>query len=206
MLKKQKVKKTISFILVISIMISSSLGVNAAISVRDPQNHENTSLYPYSKNSKLSNELETYSGTCGENLTWNLDATTGVLTISGIGDMTNYEDNSFSWYEQSSSIKSVKIGTGVTSIGNHAFDWCINLVSIDIPDSVTYIGVESFSFCESLTSINIPNNVKSIGDRAFYGCKNLKSIYIPASLTNIGAQSFVGCDNLTKIKVDTNNT
>ena len=33
---------------------------------------------------------ETYSGTCGENLTWTLDTDTGVLTISGTGAMTNY--------------------------------------------------------------------------------------------------------------------
>ena len=30
------------------------------------------------------------SGTCGKNLTWNLNAETGVLTISGTGAMDNY--------------------------------------------------------------------------------------------------------------------
>ena len=34
------------------------------------------------------------SGTCGENLTWNFDVDTGVLTISGTGKMYNYFYNS----------------------------------------------------------------------------------------------------------------
>ena len=33
------------------------------------------------------------SGTCGDNLTWNL--TEGVLTISGTGAMTDYDNSSF---------------------------------------------------------------------------------------------------------------
>ena len=30
------------------------------------------------------------SGTCGDNLTWTYDDSTGTLTISGVGDMENY--------------------------------------------------------------------------------------------------------------------
>lgn len=37
-------------------------------------------------------KAESYSGECGENLTWTLDTDTGVLTISGIGAMTDYTD------------------------------------------------------------------------------------------------------------------
>ncbi|MGN1320599.1 MAG: hypothetical protein ACI4U6_05745, partial [Acutalibacteraceae bacterium] len=61
---------------------------------------------------------ETLDGTCGENVTWSLDTDTGVLTISGSGDMSNYDwSNDAPWYSQRSSIKSVSIENGVTSIG-----------------------------------------------------------------------------------------
>ena len=33
-----------------------------------------------------------YSGKCGANLTWSLDTDTGVLTISGTGDMYNWRN------------------------------------------------------------------------------------------------------------------
>ena len=42
------------------------------------------------------------SGTCGDNLTW--DLTDGVLTISGTCAMTNYSWQSAPWYEYKSSI------------------------------------------------------------------------------------------------------
>ncbi|MCD7935043.1 MAG: hypothetical protein LUF77_07005, partial [Oscillospiraceae bacterium] len=44
------------------------------------------------------------SGTCGENLTWTLNTDTGVLTISGEGEMDNYEWDGAPWYSQQSSI------------------------------------------------------------------------------------------------------
>jgi hypothetical protein len=37
---------------------------------------------------------EVVSGTCGENLTWTLDLPSGVLTISGTGEMDNYYTSS----------------------------------------------------------------------------------------------------------------
>ena len=63
------------------------------------------------------------SGTCGaegDNLTWTLDSE-GTLTISGTGSMTDYSyDSKAPWYSSRSSIKSVTIGSGVTTIGNYA--------------------------------------------------------------------------------------
>ncbi len=81
-------------------------------------------------------------GSCGENLTWNL--TNGVLTISGTGAMTNYTSyasSTASWYSQKSSINSVVINDGVTSIGEFAFFDCTGLTSIinyaTIPQVIT---------------------------------------------------------------------
>ncbi len=45
------------------------------------------------------------------------------------------------------------VPTGVTSIGDHAFDWCTGLTSVIIPNSVTSIGEIAFRSCESLADI-----------------------------------------------------
>ena len=37
-----------------------------------------------------------YSGKCGDNLTWSLDTSTGVLNITGTGDMRDYSYSSYS--------------------------------------------------------------------------------------------------------------
>lgn len=132
------------------------------------------------------------SGTCGENLTWTLEE--GILTISGTGAMYDYELSTRPYEENT--ISTVIIEDGVTSIGNYAFDDCINLTSITIPDTVTSIGEKAFFSCWGLTDITIPENVTSIGSSAFEVCGNLESITIPDSVTSIGQNAFKGCVGL----------
>ncbi len=111
----------------------------------------------------------TAGGTCGYNLTWTLDGD-GTLTISGTGEMCNYDlisDNgntktSAPWGKYYRSITSVVINDGVTSISNYAFYNCSSLTSVTIPDSVTSIGDYAFRWCSSLTSVTIGNSVTSM--------------------------------------------
>ena len=168
------------------------------------------------------------SGTCGTNLTWNLDTESGTLTISGTGAMKDYSSSTVPWYSFRSSIKtviiedgvtsigalafcnysgltSVTIGESVTSIGQQAFYECTGLTSITIPNSITNIRNYAFSGCSSLTSITIPNSVTSIGGGAFSGCSSLTSITIPNSVTSIGDNAFSYCSSLTSITVDSEN-
>ena len=72
-------------------------------------------------------------------------------------------------------------GYPVTSIGDGAFEYCLNLTSITIPNSVTSIGNHAFEGCTSLTSITIPNSVTSIGYCAFYNCPSLTSIVVDSN-------------------------
>ena len=53
------------------------------------------------------------SGTCGAEVTWTLDSE-GVLTISGSGDMYDYDSSDAPWHGR---VKSAVIADGVTSIG-----------------------------------------------------------------------------------------
>ena len=75
-----------------------------------------------------------------------------------------------------SGLKSIKIGNGVTSIGERSFYNCYGLTNITIPNSVTSIGKNAFSYCSSLTSITIPNSVTSIEGGAFLYCSGLTSV------------------------------
>ena len=150
------------------------------------------------------------SGACGESLTWSLYAN-GLLKITGTGEMWNYyynpTDNSdpAPWLSNSSDIKTVIIDNGVTSIGNYAFAYCVNLTSVTIGNSVTSIGESAFCFCDSLTSVTIPDSVTTICWGAFEYCYSLTSITIPDSVTSIGNYAFFSCDSLTNITVDVNN-
>ena len=64
------------------------------------------------------------------------------------------------------------------------------LTSLIIAHGVTSIEKYAFYGCSSLTSINIPESVASIGSYAFYGCSSLTSLIIPESVTSIGSCAF----------------
>ena len=78
-----------------------------------------------------------------------------------------------------SNLRDVVINSG-ESIDNRAFEDCSTLTSITILDGVTSIGFNAFEYCSSLTSITIPASVTSIGSDAFYYCSSL-TIYCKAA-------------------------
>ncbi len=142
------------------------------------------------------------SGSCGTNVTWTYNSTTKTLTIQGSGVMRDYDfGKDTPWYSYSTSIKTVIIEEGVTSIGNYAFETCSGLTSVTIGNSVTSIGRDAFSCCWGITSVTIPNSVTSIGNGAFQNCTGLTSVIIGNSVTSIRDFAFSGCSSLQKVIV-----
>ena len=143
-------------------------------------------------------------GTCGaegKNLTWSLSCD-GTLTISGSGAMADWSSSDkVPWYSYRSSITTVNIRDGVTSIGNRAFIECTALTSVTIPNSVTSINNNAFFSCSALANIAIPNSVTTIGQYVFYGCSALTNITIPNSVTSLGENTFRNCSALTDMYV-----
>ena len=95
----------------------------------------------------------------------------------------------------------VIIPDSVTSITEHAFDYCEDLKSVKIPDGITRIEDMTFYNCHNLTSVEIPDTVTSIGERAFEACTSLTSIKIPDSVTSLANYVFVNCSSLTSIEI-----
>ena len=144
-------------------------------------------------------ENPTASGTTGT-LSWTL-CPDGTLTISGEGEMPDYEPFGMPWNNYFDFITNVIINEGVSNIGNEAFDDCTNLISVSIPNSVTIIGDHAFSGCKGLTSVIIPSSVTIIGSYAFDGCYGLTSITIPNSVTTIELVAFRNCSALTSVTI-----
>ena len=90
-------------------------------------------------------------------------------------------------------VQAIRLGSGITSIGQYAFYYCASLASITIPSGVTSIGGSAFSYCNAIKSITIPGEVASIGGSAFYYCYSLASITIPSGVTSIGGSAFGNC-------------
>ena len=167
------------------------------------------------------------SGSCGKNATWHYDTATKTLTISGRGEMTDYEtdyaggvDNTPPWDAYREEIEYAVINLGITSIGSEAFGshWSNKtypkLSSVSIAPTVTKIGDHAFEGAEKLEAIEL-TNVTSIGGLAL-AYTGIKTFYIPASLETIKDDGtddadremmfcFSGCVNLQSITVDPGN-
>ncbi len=129
------------------------------------------------------------SGSCGTNLSWEFNPSTGTLTITGSGAMTDWASaNSRPWHSYQSDITSLSLPEGLTFIGRSAFQEC-QMTSVELPNSLVEIGRAAFCAC-GLTSVTIPDNVQTIGQSAFASCQNLSTITIGSGVTSIGYFAF----------------
>ena len=141
------------------------------------------------------------SGSCGENVTWTYEEGTHTLSISGTGDMRNYDIYENGYYDNE---KGEYVSSFYCDHPWSAFRTEIEKVVIE--DGVTSIGSYSFYKLENLQNIRIANSVTSVNWCAFQGCIGLTSVTIPNSLTSISSSAFYGCSELISIKVESENT
>jgi hypothetical protein len=118
---------------------------------------------------------------------------TSIALPAGLTSLGEY-----AFYE-CSSLTSIALPAGLTSIGERAFTGCTSMTSIELPAGLTSLGEGAFCGCSSMTSIALPAGITSIGEYAFYGCSSLTSIELPAGLTSLGAYTFAGCSSMTSI-------
>ena len=85
-------------------------------------------------------------------------------------------------------------------IHKRAFFYCTSLQTVTIGEGVTSISTDAFHYCTGLTEITISDSVTSIDYRAFYGCTGLTEITIPDSVTGIDDDAFEGCYKLVHIR------
>lgn len=135
-------------------------------------------------------ETGDFSGTCGDELTWVYDPGNKTLTISGIGEMYDWNVDFAPWYDHREEIETVVVEAGVTTIGEWAFYECSRFAGITLPDSLTYISSSAFNGCSGLESIDLPGSVTGIGRNAFSSCSNLRGITFNGNAPYIADDAF----------------
>lgn len=145
---------------------------------------------------------KTASGVCGEAVTYSYyDATpndyspSGVLTITGIGAMYDYQQTSSMsvdtpWFEADYrfDIQKVVIMPGVTSIGAFAFYNLTKCTEVVIPIGVVSIGEWAFAYT-AITKVDLPVTLKSVRHFAFFNSK------LPSDGANSTCAGFPSIDN-----------
>ena len=99
-----------------------------------------------------------------------------IFTNIGMTCWCDYinENINESAYAGNNEIKSVVVGSQVSSIGDSAFSGCASLSTVNITGEISTIGEKAFKGCRTLTSINLPNSISKIEGEAFSGCEQLK--------------------------------
>ena len=117
---------------------------------------------------------------------------TSVTLLEGITSI-----GKFAFY-RCDKLRSINISDTVTSIGDYAFGTCTLLSNVILPEGLTSIGSAAFMSCH-LKSIVIPEGIERIESSTFTWCCSLESITLPSTLTSIGSQAFWQCDSLKRI-------
>ena len=107
--------------------------------------------------SAFADMAEKVSFRCGLNAVAELDRASGVMTVSGKGDMNFFYDD-IPWWSYRNEIKEVIIEEGITKICSSAFLDC-EIVRVTFPESLEFVETNAFAMNE-LENFVIPENSK----------------------------------------------
>lgn len=129
-----------------------------------------------------------------------MDTLKSLVIDGGAPNLNELGERSFSGC---SNIEELDLSNSkLTSIPEGAFAYCKNLKTIKLPSTITSIGDEAFYNCQSLTNIEGLDKctLKSIGSAAFSNCKALENLdFSKSTFTNVPSKAFNGCSALAKI-------
>ena len=112
--------------------------------------NEKTEIYTYITGNRIEFvDLDSYAGDIGENLSWTFDGDT--LTISGDGEIPDYNDGQTPWSDYNSQIKHIVVEKGIIAIGANAFSGVTDLTSAKIDRTVEKIDDSAFNTEASFT-------------------------------------------------------
>lgn len=150
-------------------------------------------------NSKVTN-IGDYSfanvcGVYGYGVTDGLPKLTEVSLGSGIKSI-----GKASFYK-ASSLMEITIPSSCTVIDDNAFESCTSLKSVKLGSGMVTLGNYVFMY-NALKTINFPYNLESIGEGCFYRCGSLTGDYVLQSkLTSIGKDAFYDCSSINSIAI-----
>ena len=157
-------------------------------------------------------DVSTGTQTTAENMDWSLED--GVLTITGEGDMPDYnglwmedypeeyrEGRDYApWADQMGEIEYVVLSEGITSVGDNAFIGAENLKEVEWSPALHRIGWNAFH-STGLEHVSLPYTVEEIGYNAFEGCRQLKHVELPYRLSELKVGTFMNCESLENVVI-----
>ncbi|MGN0531830.1 MAG: leucine-rich repeat protein [Eubacterium sp.] len=159
------------------------------------------------------------SGTLKSGQTYTYDASTETLTISGVGEITQYDYSGEGVSPFANcTIKHIVIGEGITKMYNYIFNEVLGIETVSLPASLTLIYYRCFEECEFIGSgftVADDNNYFSADNGSLYNkdktrlikfvSNGLTEFTVPDSVTTIAYSAFNRYDALDKLVLNGTN-
>jgi len=118
-------------------------------------------------------------GVCGANSKWNFNEDSGVLTISGVGDIQELiTGQGQPWYCFQDDIVEIVVEEGITELPDYCFEYLKNVTTCVLPDSLQSMSASAFNACSSLTDLLVPSSVEKFWTQSWFTrCDSLTDIY-----------------------------
>ena len=164
-------KKTVSIILALLMLCSTGMG-----------------LFSASAATTVASGRDGY-------INWTLDSN-GLLTLTGSGSMKNFTESERPSFERyKNQIKSLSIGSGITTVGHYAFYKYTALTGdLSLPKTIKSVGGSAFDGCTGLNGrLRLNEGLQSIDVGSFRDCNFVGDLTLPNSLITIDSCAFQRC-------------
>lgn len=139
------------------------------------------------------------AGMCGPTAEYVLYST-GLFKLGGEGEMYDHAlYGTVAWRAFCPNIRSIEVGSGITTIGTYAFRGCYNCTSVVFATNSNLESINSYAFqnLNKMSSITLPEGLTTLRGNAFIYCTSLRDVYMPESLLSIHANTFARCSDIT---------
>ena len=145
-------------------------------------------VFPHAKGYKIPDDVVEIGSGAFEN--------SSIVHLDVPGSIKVIHNSAFSGI---TSLKSIKICNGVTSLPDRCFQNCESLEEVSFPESIDTIGSLCFAGCTKLEEIVLPDKLTEISESLFEGCGSLKSVTIGRNIIKVGSKAFMNCTALKEI-------
>ena len=145
-------------------------------------------VFPHAKGYKIPDDVVEIGSGAFEN--------SGIVHLEVPGSIKVIHNSAFSGI---TSLKSIKICNGVTSLPDRCFQNCESLEEVSFSESIDTIGSLCFAGCTKLEEIVLPDKLTEISESLFEGCGSLKSVTIGRNIIKVGSKAFMNGTALKEI-------
>lgn len=145
-------------------------------------------VFPHAKGYKIPDDVVEIGSGAFEN--------SSIVHLEVPGSIKVIHNSAFSGI---TSLKSIKICNGVTSLPDRCFQNCESLEEVSFPESIDTIGSLCFAGCTKLEEIVLPDKLTEISESLFEGCGSLKSVTIGRNIIKVGSKAFMNGTALKEI-------